>query len=203
MNLIHRFSVGFLMFFGVFLLYFNFCLAFNINPFPGFLIPSQVNNWNDGYYFGFSSIMQAINDFPNQTYIYYQPNGTTGEIEQALGFSFGMGNILEDFMNSMGSIAKIFGDMDAFVSTGDIFAFFRMIFDIFTAPLQAIFYFLKLTIELVWLLLNLIGYFTKIISGYYNIPMPSSIGLDELGSGELINLYVDNTGGIGTTIVNA
>lgn len=165
MNLVKSFAIAFLIFFGVFLLYFNFCLVLNITPFPGFLVPSTQNHWNSDYYFGFQSILSAFDDFPQSVFLN------------------NMDNNLQMFINSLGNVANIFHDFDEFVNSGNVFNLLLAFFNLVTAPIQAIMYFLIITITILEQIIEFIVYAYKIVSGWYNLPVaPFNTPIDEADS---------------------
>ena len=167
------FAKGFLIFFGVFILYFNFCLVLNITPFPGFLIPNYYNHWNSDYYFGFSSIVTAINNFP-----------------QVFGLQ-NMQSNLETFMDSIGGWATTFRQMDAFINSGNIVNLLFAIGNVILAPLTSLIALIKIIVTILASIIQLFIYVTQIVSGNYNLPVWGS-GLDETTG--VITLIPTNTG---------
>ena len=132
MKVFHAFLVSFMALFGVFLLYFNFCLATNTEPFPTLFVPNSVNHWNVDYYFGFMSVMNIIDDLPS---------------------SFSLANFnhnLDLFEGSLGGLSSTFENFGEWVNTGNMLSLVFGIFSIscskiiiLTKMIDIIFFFLK------------------------------------------------------------
>ena len=178
MRVFRAFLVSFLSLFGVFLLYFNFCLATSTEPFPTLFVPNSLNNWNNNYYFGFMSIMNIIDDIP-----------TTLTLSN-------FNHNLDLFEGSLGGLSSTFENFGEWVNTGNMLSLVFGIFSVLTAPIQAIFYFLLINIIMFEQLIEIINLIFKLVSGYYNINIADtwSFGLDELPDGYYYDVIYTNTG---------
>lgn len=176
MGVLQKFGIAFLTFFGMFLLYFNLCLVWNIQPFPNFFNGSRTM-WSSDYYFGFESIMEMIHQFPTDLYI--------SEFNENLG----------DFADSLGTLRDTLRNFSTFIEDGDFFALLKVLVNLFTAPIQAIYYFLVTTINITITIIELIVYVVRLFRGDFNIPM--SVWSNTLDSADgLLGLTTDSSGGV-------
>lgn len=173
MRLFESFAKAFLIFFGVFILYFNLFMAMDIvgqgsghlSPFLG-LYSVDDTRWGSDYYFGFSSIMQILGDLPKQ-----------------LNFA----NFLEDFKEFVGSL-NVFGDFLYDYKAPDLidsnfweilgnmlYVVFGAWFNIIIAPFKMLYHFIVLNVHLFQTLIELFNFVWSMINGKYNTPIDSAI----------------------------
>lgn len=173
MRLFEAFAKSFLIFFGIFILYFNLFMAMDIvgtgdghiTPFLGLYAISDTT-WGSDYYFGFSSIMQILDDLPKQ-----------------LNFA----NFLNDFEEFVKTLTPVSNWLNngwkSDISTtnpleifGSIFTdFFTIWFDLLSAPFQMLYHFILLNIHLFQTLIELFNFVWRMINGNYNLPIDSAI----------------------------
>ena len=168
MTLFKRFGEVFLVFFGVFILYFNLVMALNvtggndhITPFLG-LFSTNGNRWSSDYYFGFNSIWGIINDIPS---------------------AFQFDNFLSLFSKFADTLGKqgIIGSLEKFINMGKqtssnnvlqllqvFFTFFQVIIDILISPFKMLIAFIELNIALFDSILQALKFIQSIIEGKYN-----------------------------------
>lgn len=180
MKLIHAFGVAFLIFFGVFILYFNLVMALNvvgsnnhITPFLGLFVLDN-SRWTSDYYFGFASIFGNGDDI----------KGILKDLPSAIRFDYTL-KMFTDFVESLSGFKKTMDDitnLNYFSGGGSfieqlqqlgnlLFGLGKIFFGILTSPFRALIAFITLNIELLWTIIDVLQFIWAILNGTYNIPM--------------------------------
>lgn len=169
MTIFKRFAEVFLIFFGVYILYFNLVMALNvvgsdshITPFLGFYAVDNTR-WTSDYYFGFDSIMNTIRAIPSA----FQFDNFLALFSKFVDTLSPLSSLFDDFSK----LSTPTSGWDVWSMLQTFFNFFSIIFDIILAPFKMLVAFIELNIALFQSIIEALQFIWAIISGKYNSPV--------------------------------
>lgn len=161
------FAVAFLMFFGVYILYFNLVMALNVvggsshlTPFLGFYAVYN-ERWTSDYYFGFQSIIDILDAIPE----IFTFGNFLQAFEKFVATLFPLSDLLDEFSHFGVGGDSIFKLLQ---SIGRLFTIF---FDILISPFKMLVSFIELNILLFKSIIQGLQFIDTIVNGRYNTPM--------------------------------
>lgn len=175
MRIFKAFGSAFLVFLGVYLLYFNLVMALNvvgegqyITPFVG-LFSASGDKWTDGFYIGFSTF---FGDSQNNV------GGVFTDFPRLLEFN----NLLDSFVDFVDSFTNFKGVLQGFnynlVGSSAweqllqvFYSIFRLWTEILIAPFKMIISFITLFAKVFQTIIELLKYIKDILGGKYNTPI--------------------------------
>lgn len=169
MAIFKRFGEVFLIFFGVYILYFNLVMAINVvgsdspfvTPFLG-LYAVDNSRWTSDYYFGFESIYRIIKSIPS----IFQYNNFLESFRKFVNTLAPLESVLTDLKSSFPSSATdILGLLKVF------FNIFKVFFDILISPFTMLINFLKLQVDLFQSIIQVLDFIHNVLNGNYNMPI--------------------------------